>query len=91
MYNQASLGTATLENSGSRIYRVEVSGLRQNAATSTQQYSIRRSGSVVLTVPYSRMSDEMQRINRLGGKILKIEAMDGSAPAPAAETAESEE
>lgn len=90
MYNQASLGTATLENSGSRIYRVEVSGLRQNAATNTQQYAIRRSGTVVLTVPYSRMSDEMQRINRLGGKIVKIDAVDGSAPAPA-ETAASEE
>jgi predicted dinucleotide-binding enzyme len=91
MYNQASLGTATLENSGSRIYRMEVSGLRQNAATSSQQYAIRRSGTVVLTVPYSRMSDEMQRINRLGGKIVKIEAVDGAAPAPASEPAASEE
>jgi phycocyanin-associated rod protein len=30
---------------------------------------------VFITVPYSRMTEEMQRINRLGGKIVKIEAL----------------
>lgn len=82
MYNQAASGTNVLENSSSRIYRMEISGLRQNASTRGQQHSIRRSGTVVLTVPYSRMNDEFQRITRLGGKIVKIEPVDGAAPAP---------
>jgi len=30
---------------------------------------------VFLTVPYDRMSDEMQRISRMGGKIVNIEPL----------------
>lgn len=92
MYNQAASGTNVLENSSSRIYRMEISGLRQSAATRGQQHSIRRSGTVVLTVPYSRMNDEFQRITRLGGKIVKIEPVDAvaAAPAPQAEAAAEE-
>jgi len=35
-------------------------------------YPIRRSGTVFITVPYTRMNQEMQRIARMGGKIVSI-------------------
>ncbi|MBD1891285.1 ferredoxin--NADP reductase [Coleofasciculus sp. FACHB-SPT9] len=72
MYNStAANGTANSE-SGSRVFVYEVVGLRQNEATDNVNYPIRRSGSVFITVPYNRMNQEMQRIARLGGKIVSI-------------------
>ncbi len=38
-------------------------------------YPIRRSGTVLITVPYSRMNQEMQRITRMGGRIVSIRPM----------------
>ena len=38
-------------------------------------YSIRRSGSVFITVPLKRMNEEMRRITRLGGKIVSIKPL----------------
>ncbi|MBF2096978.1 MAG: phycobilisome linker polypeptide, partial [Gloeomargaritaceae cyanobacterium C42_A2020_066] len=38
-------------------------------------FPIRQSGSVFITVPYSRMNDEMRRIARLGGKIVRIHSL----------------
>ncbi|MBD1896013.1 ferredoxin--NADP reductase [Coleofasciculus sp. FACHB-129] len=94
MYNStAANGTANSE-SGSRVFVYEVVGLRQNEATDNVNYPIRRSGSVFITVPYNRMNQEMQRIARLGGKIVSIHPLGadngangskGSSPsAPAA-------
>ncbi|MEA5418732.1 phycobilisome linker polypeptide [Spirulina sp. CCNP1310] len=84
MYGQNALGADGLMEGASRMYLMEVEGLRQNSRTSTQQFAIRRSGTVTLTVPYSRMSSEFQRITRLGGKIVRIAPVDAEAPAPAA-------
>lgn len=58
---------------GSRVFRYEVVGLRQNEENDKNSYSIRRSGSVFITVPHSRMNEEMRRISRLGGKIVSIQ------------------
>jgi ferredoxin--NADP+ reductase len=57
---------------GSRLFIYEVEGLRQNQETDRLDYPIRRSGNVFITVPYSRMNQEMQRITRLGGRIVSI-------------------
>jgi phycocyanin-associated rod linker protein len=51
---------------GDRVYRMEVTGLRGSGYP-----SIRRS-SIVLVVPYERLSDKMQQIQRQGGKIVSI-------------------
>ena len=75
MFGQTTLGAGSVSSSASRIFRFEVVGLRQNQETDKNKFSIRRSGSVFLTVPYSRFNQEYQRINRLGGKIVKIEAL----------------
>lgn len=56
-----------------RVFVYEVQGLRQNEETENQAYAVRRSGSVFIKVPYSRMNQEMQRIARLGGTIVNIQ------------------
>jgi CpcD/allophycocyanin linker domain len=55
-------------------FRYEVVGLHQNEQTDSMDHSIRSSASVFITVPFSRMNEEMQRINRMGGKIVSIQA-----------------
>lgn len=60
---------------GNRMFVYEVVGLRQNEQTDQMNYPIRKSGSVYITVPYSRMSQEMQRITRMGGKIVSIQPL----------------
>ena len=75
MFGQTTVGTGGLSSSASRVFRYEVVGLRQNDETDKNNYEIRSSGSVFVTVPYSRMNDEMQRITRLGGKIISIKPL----------------
>jgi phycocyanin-associated, rod len=65
-------------SANSRVFVYEVEGLRQNDQTEGNSHEIRDS-SVLLKVPYNRMNEEMQRISRLGGKIVSIRSMDGSA------------
>jgi len=61
-----------------RFFVYEVVGLRQNGATDQSDSPIRRSGSVYITVPYNRMNQEMQRITRMGGKIVSINPLNGN-------------
>jgi ferredoxin--NADP+ reductase len=92
MYNSSAAGRAANTKYGSRLFVYEVQGLRQNQETDQTDYPIRRSGSVFITVPYSRMNAEMRRITRLGGKIVSIRPLNGdslpangtSSPSPAA-------
>lgn len=72
MYNPSAAGGAANTNYGSRLFIYEVEGLRQNDTTDRMDYPIRRSGTVYITVPYSRMNQEMQRITRMGGRIVSI-------------------
>ena len=59
-----------------RLFLYEVVGLSQNGNSNNLNYSIRSSGSVFITVPYNRMNQEMQRISRLGGRIVSITAVN---------------
>jgi ferredoxin--NADP+ reductase len=72
MYNPNVVGGAASTVSSSRLFIYEIEGLRQSQETDKLDYPIRRSGSVFITVPYSRMSQEMQRITRMGGQIVSI-------------------
>ncbi|MBW4561404.1 MAG: phycobilisome linker polypeptide [Mojavia pulchra JT2-VF2] len=76
MYGQTTVGTGGISSADSRMFRYEVVGLRQNSETDKNKYNIRRSGSVFITVPYNRMNEEMQRINRLGGRIVGIHPLE---------------
>jgi len=65
-----------------RMFTVEVVGLRQSQATDTLNYAIRQSGSIRLQVPYARLNQEMRRIQRLGGRIVRIRPQQGCLPTP---------
>ncbi|NJL02760.1 MAG: phycobilisome linker polypeptide [Spirulinaceae cyanobacterium SM2_1_0] len=56
-----------------RLFRIEISMMPPTQETDRRKFQIRRSGQTSVVVPYERMSDEFKRINRLGGKIVKIE------------------
>ncbi|HEY9804966.1 MAG TPA: ferredoxin-NADP reductase, partial [Candidatus Obscuribacterales bacterium] len=77
------------------LFRYEVVGLRQNSETDKTNYPIRRSGSTFITVPYNRMNEVMQRILRLGGKIVAIDPLNsetltnGNAAPSASQTTQS--
>lgn len=75
MFGQTTISAGGISSAASRVFRYEVVGLRQNGETDKNNYEIRKSGSVFLTVPYARMNEEMQRISRLGGKIVNIEPL----------------
>jgi ferredoxin--NADP+ reductase len=88
MYNPSVSGGNASSVAGSRLFLYEVQGLRQNAETDQMNTSIRKSGSVFLTVPYTRMNQEMQRITRMGGKIVSIRPLeDGVAMSSVTPTA----
>ncbi len=91
MFGQTGLGSNTsLNSASSRMFRVEVQGLRQTYQSDKLSYPIRQSGSVFISVPYSRMNEEMQRINRLGGKIVSIQPLvvaESASPAKEEATA----
>lgn len=76
MFNPSAAGGAANTISGRRLYRYEVVGLRQNDEADKANYPIRQSGSTFLTVPYDRMNEVMQRITRLGGKIISIQPLN---------------
>ncbi|HEY9671663.1 MAG TPA: phycobilisome linker polypeptide [Waterburya sp.] len=75
MFGQTAAGNRGLNSAATRVFRYEVVGLRQNEQNDKNNYDIRRSGSVFVTVPYSRMNEEMQRITRMGGRIVNIEQL----------------
>ena len=75
MFGQTTVGSGGISSNASRVYRYEVVGLRQNEENDKNNYEIRRSGSVFITVPYNRMSEEMQRILRMGGRIVSIKPL----------------
>jgi len=78
MYGQTTITTPN--SAASRMYRIEVEGMRQSRESHKQLYPIRQSGSVFLTVPYSRLNEQMRRINRMGGKIVNIEPLNTEPP-----------
>jgi phycocyanin-associated rod linker protein len=62
----AALGGGTPYGSSDRIYRIEVSGMRNPGYP-----SVRRSSAAFL-VPYEKLSSKLQQISRLGGKVASI-------------------
>ncbi|NEP56667.1 MAG: ferredoxin-NADP reductase [Symploca sp. SIO2G7] len=78
MYSPSAAANSAIDTEfGSRTFVYEVVGLRQNSITDRINYPIRQSGSVFITVPYNRMRQEMQRITRMGGRIVNIQPLNG--------------
>jgi hypothetical protein len=62
-----------------RRFLFEVTGIADQGENSVN-YPIRQSGNTFIAVPYARMNYEMNRINRLGGKIISISPIGVVAP-----------
>jgi phycocyanin-associated, rod len=88
MFGQIVAGKSGNTASAGRCFRYEVVGLRQSDDTENIDYSIRSSASTFITVPYSRMNQEMQRITRMGGKIVNIQALSAIAESSPASSEE---
>jgi ferredoxin--NADP+ reductase len=90
MYNSSLSGNTSSSLANSRLFVYEIVGLRDNQSVDASTEKVRTSGSKFITVPYQRMSQEMRRIARLGGKILSIRPLGtgeaiqvpGEQPAP---------
>jgi ferredoxin--NADP+ reductase len=80
MYNSSAADRAANTEAGSRVFLYEVVGIRQNEENDNRTPAIRNSGSIFIRVPYSRMNQEMQRIARMGGKIVNIHLQDVNQP-----------
>ena len=76
MLGKSSLLGASSISSDNRLFVYEVEGLRQNTQTDSNGYPIRNSSTILVKIPYKRMNDEMKRITRLGGKIVRIVSVD---------------
>ena len=74
--------TSALEE---RRFLFEVSGIADQGDNNLS-YPIRQSGNTFISVPYSRLNEEMNRINRLGGKIVSISPVGIVAPLATAKT-----
>jgi hypothetical protein len=75
----SSLAGTNSSVSSNRLFQFEVVGLNPGTMANMNS-SIRRSGSVLVTVPYNRMNQEMKRIARLGGTITNIMPVNFAAP-----------
>jgi len=72
------LGSSLLGSSSpvkSRVFVYEVTGLKQSETNDQNDYQFRSSSSVFVSVPYSRMNEEMQRIGKMGGNIVNIQPL----------------
>jgi phycocyanin-associated, rod len=78
------LGRYTSGAASDRVFVYEVAGLRQSDMTAQDNATIRQSSTVLMPIPFSRMNEFMQRINRLGGKIVAIHDRVDAAAAPEA-------
>ena len=90
MYNSSAADGAANTEAGSRVFLYEVVGIRQNEENDNRTPAIRNSGSIFIRVPYSRMNQEMQRIARLGGKIVNIHLQNVNQPNGHVPSSESE-
>ena len=83
MYKSSAAFSSSNTAYNNRLFIYEVEGLSQNSVDS----KIRQSGSVFITVPYSRMNQEMRRINSLGGKVVNIKAVESNISEPVTQPA----
>lgn len=85
MYNSSTAFSSSNTQYKSRLFIYEVEGLSKNSVDT--KVPLRGSGTVFITVPYSRMNQEMRRINSLGGKVISIKPAGNNAPEQASQPA----
>lgn len=85
MPGMITTGDTSISGYGSRTVAIEVTGVCRQDVMRTSNYTIK--------VPYSRMSQTIQNINRMGGKVANISLRETNviaAAPPANESSESE-
>lgn len=80
MSGMITTGDNNISTYGGRTVAIEVTGVCRQDVMRTSNYTVK--------VPYSRMSQTIQNINRLGGKVAAISLGNTKNPAPAAPTEE---
>lgn len=75
MSGMITTGDTNVSTYGSRTVAIEVTGICHQEVARTSNYTVR--------VPYSRMSQTIQNINRMGGKVAGISL---GVASPAVET-----
>jgi len=71
MSGMITTGDTNISDYGSRTVEIEVTGLCRQDVIRTSNYKVK--------VPYSRMSQTMQNINRMGGKVAKVSLLPGTS------------
>lgn len=64
MSGMITTGDTNISGYGSRTVAIEVTGLCRQDVMRTSNYTVK--------VPYSRMSQTIQNINRMGGKVASV-------------------
>ena len=64
-------GDTNISGYGSRTVEIEVTGVRRQDVMRTSNYTVK--------VPYSRMSQTIQNISRMGGKVASV-SLGATAP-----------
>lgn len=69
------LGSSILSSraTDSRVFVYEVTGLRQSDRTVNNSHKIRHSDTQLVQVPFSRMNEFMQQVDRSGARIVNIQ------------------
>lgn len=80
-----------LSNDFAKTFLLEVVNLSQNQNADRISYAIRPSGRTFVRVPYNRMSQEIQRITRMGGKIINVKPISVNWPTREPDKPESSE
>lgn len=81
MSGMITVGDTNLSTYGSRTVAIKVTGVCRQDVMRTSNYTVR--------VPYSRMSQTIQNISRMGGKVVGISLEDNPTSAPS-QTVEAE-
>ena len=71
MSGMITTGDTNISSYGSRTISIEVTGVRRQDVMRTSNYTVK--------VPYSRLSQTIQNINRMGGKVASV-SLGGTAP-----------
>jgi phycocyanin-associated, rod len=81
------LGSSILSSraTDSRVFVYEVTGLRQSDRTVNNSHEIRHSDTMFVQVPFSRMNEFMQQVDRSGARIVNIQAGSSAGEQPQAE------
>lgn len=69
-------GVCSGETWSTRVFVVEVAGLWRRPAAYPMNGAVRPDGRARLQIPYSRMGAEMQRLRRLGARIISVNVLE---------------